>query len=164
MVWGCFAASGPGQLAIIEGKMNFIKTFWRRMLGYLSAIWISPEVGWCIRTTTQNTEVNQQQTGFNRSLTSTRLRCCGMISSEQFTPDIARILLNWNSFVRGMVQNSSWQAVQVWSTTTENGLVEIIAAKGGSTKGSHTFSKLQCECIHGAFNKDLTIIMFVLLV
>ena len=23
MVWGCFAASGPGQLAIISGKMNF---------------------------------------------------------------------------------------------------------------------------------------------
>lgn len=22
MVWGCFAASGPGQLAIINGKMN----------------------------------------------------------------------------------------------------------------------------------------------
>ena len=22
MVWGCFAASGPGQLAIIDGKMN----------------------------------------------------------------------------------------------------------------------------------------------
>jgi hypothetical protein len=21
MVWGCFAASGPGQLAIIDGKM-----------------------------------------------------------------------------------------------------------------------------------------------
>ena len=22
MVWGCFAASGPGQLAIIDGKLN----------------------------------------------------------------------------------------------------------------------------------------------
>jgi hypothetical protein len=22
MVWGCYAASGPGQLAIIDGKMN----------------------------------------------------------------------------------------------------------------------------------------------
>ena len=22
MVWGCFTASGPGQLAIIDGKMN----------------------------------------------------------------------------------------------------------------------------------------------
>jgi hypothetical protein len=22
MVWSCFAASGPGQLAIIDGKMN----------------------------------------------------------------------------------------------------------------------------------------------
>ena len=22
MVWGCFAASGPGQLAVIDGKMN----------------------------------------------------------------------------------------------------------------------------------------------
>ena len=23
MVWGCFAASGPGQLAIFKGKINF---------------------------------------------------------------------------------------------------------------------------------------------
>uniref|UniRef100_A0A8C9ZUJ5 Transposase n=1 Tax=Sander lucioperca TaxID=283035 RepID=A0A8C9ZUJ5_SANLU len=23
MIWACFAASGPGQLGIIEGKMNF---------------------------------------------------------------------------------------------------------------------------------------------
>jgi hypothetical protein len=39
MVWGCFAASGPGQFAIIDGKMNSqeFKTFWSRMLGSLSA-------------------------------------------------------------------------------------------------------------------------------
>uniref|UniRef100_A0A8C5WC64 Uncharacterized protein n=1 Tax=Leptobrachium leishanense TaxID=445787 RepID=A0A8C5WC64_9ANUR len=23
MVWGCFAASGPGQIVVIDGKMNF---------------------------------------------------------------------------------------------------------------------------------------------
>ena len=45
---------------------KFIKTFCRRMLGYLSANWSSRQVGWCNRTTTQNTEVNQQQNGFNR--------------------------------------------------------------------------------------------------
>ena len=37
-------------------------------------------------------------------------------------------------------------------------LVEVIAAKGGSTsyyKGSHTFSTLHCECLHGVFNEDM---------
>ena len=46
---------------------RFINTFCRRMSGYLSANWNSTEVGWCNRTTTENTEVNQQQNGFNRS-------------------------------------------------------------------------------------------------
>ena len=27
MVWSCFAASGPGQLAIIDGKMNLSRHF-----------------------------------------------------------------------------------------------------------------------------------------
>ena len=45
---------------------KFIKTFCTRMLDYLSAKWSSTEVGWCNRTMTQNTEVNQQQNSFNR--------------------------------------------------------------------------------------------------
>jgi hypothetical protein len=55
MVWGCFAASGPGQL---------IKTFCRIMYSYLSTeIKVQQKLG---DATTQKTEVNQQQNGFNR--------------------------------------------------------------------------------------------------
>jgi hypothetical protein len=48
-------------------------------------------------------------------------------------------------------------------------LVEVIAAKGGSTsyksKGLHTFPTLHCECLHGDFNKDMkSLIVCVLLV
>jgi hypothetical protein len=36
----------------------------------------------------------KEQNGLNRrKYASTRLRCCGMTSREQFTPDIPRILL-----------------------------------------------------------------------
>ena len=56
----------------------------------------------------KNTEVKQQNdrrkytfwSGQVRVLTSTRFRCCGMASREQFTPDIPIIFLNWNSFVK----------------------------------------------------------------
>ena len=55
--------------------------------------WISTEVGWCNRTTTQITEVNQQQNGFNRRkyafwsgpvrvLTTRFLKNCGMTSTS----------------------------------------------------------------------------------
>ena len=75
---------------------KFIKTFCRRLLGYLSANWSSTEVGWCNRTTIQNTDVNQQQNGFNRRkyafwsgpvrvLTSTGQRCCCMTSRAVHT-------------------------------------------------------------------------------
>ena len=75
---------------------NCIKTFCRKT-DHLSANWSSTEDGWCNRTTTQSIKVNQQQNGLNRRkytfwsgpvrvLTSTRLRCCGMTSREQFTP------------------------------------------------------------------------------
>ena len=169
MVWGCFAASGPGQLANVDGKMNS-QVFCRRMLGYLSAKWSSTEVGWRNRTTTQNTELNQQQNGLNRRkyafwsgpvrvLTSTWLRCCGITSREKFTPDIPRILLNWNSFGKRNGPKFLLTVVQVWSTTTENIWLRLLLPNEGQpvikSKGSHTFPTLHCECLHGVFNKDM---------
>ena len=102
MVWGCFAASGPGQLAIINGKMisqvylqenvrlSVLQFHLNRSLGMQQEI---------------DPEVNQQQDGFNRIksafwsgpvrvLTSTRLRCCGMTSSEQFTPSLCSCIVH----------------------------------------------------------------------
>lgn len=41
MIWGFFAASGPGQFAIVQGKTNFqhnfIKVSHKVMSGWLSA-------------------------------------------------------------------------------------------------------------------------------
>ena len=103
-----------------------------------------------------------------RVLTSTQLRCCGMTSREQFTPDIPRILLNWNSFVKRNGPKFLLTVVQVWSTTTENIWLRLLLPKEGQpvikSKGSHTFPTLHCECLHSVFNKDMKTIVCVLLV
>jgi hypothetical protein len=137
------------------------------MLGYLSTNWNSTEVGWRNRTTNQNTEVHQQQNGFNRRkyafwsgpvrvLTSTRLRCCGMTSREQFTPDIPRVLL---TFVKRNGPKFLLTVVQVWYTTTENVWLRLLLSKEGQpvikSKGSHTFPTLHYDCLHCVFNKDM---------
>uniref|UniRef100_A0A0E9WS07 Uncharacterized protein n=1 Tax=Anguilla anguilla TaxID=7936 RepID=A0A0E9WS07_ANGAN len=36
-VWGCFAASGPGQLAIIEGNHQFCSSCTRKFLRRMSS-------------------------------------------------------------------------------------------------------------------------------
>ena len=106
-------------LSTEKGIPKFVKTFCRTMLAYLFANWSSTEVVWCNRTTTQNTEVNQQQNGFNRRkyaswsgpvrvLTSTWLRCCGMTSRAVHTRHHKNIAELKQFCKRGMVQNASW--------------------------------------------------------
>jgi hypothetical protein len=134
------------------------------MLGYLSTNWNSTEVGWCNRTTTQNTEINQQQNGFNRRkyafwsgpvsvLTSTWLRCCGMTSRAVHT----RHPKNIAKLRRGMVQNSSWPLCRS-DPQLQKALLRLLLPKEGQpvikSKGSHTFSSLHCECLHSVF-KDM---------
>jgi hypothetical protein len=49
--------------------------------------------------------------------------------------------------------------VQVWSATTENVWLRLLLPKEGQpvnkSKGSHTFSTLHCECLHGVLKKDM---------
>ena len=157
-------------LSLVEKWIpEFIKTFCRKTEDHLSTNWSSTEDGWCNRTVTQSTEVNQQQNGFNRRkyafwsgpvrvLTSTRLRCCGMTSRERFKPDIPRILLNWNSFVK---RNGPkfLTIVQGWYATTGNVWLRLLLPKEGQpvikSKDLHTFSILHCECFHVVFNKNM---------
>ena len=92
-------------------------------------------------------------------LTSTRLRCCSMIARERFTPDIPRILWNWNSFVKRSGAKFLLTIVRVWSATTENVWLRLLLPKEGQSviksKSSHTFSTLHCECLQGVINKDM---------
>lgn len=45
MVWGCFAASGPGWIAVADRKIN--------SKIYQNSFWENLRPGWCSRTTTQ---------------------------------------------------------------------------------------------------------------
>jgi hypothetical protein len=57
-----------------------------------------------------------------------------MASRERFTPDIPRILLNWNSFSKFLLT-----VVRVSSATTENGWLRLLLPKEGQpvSKGVH---------------------------
>ena len=60
MVWGCFAACGPGQLAIIDRKMNsqvYHEIQQENVVYLMKQIEGQQKLG---DTTTKNTEVNQQ--------------------------------------------------------------------------------------------------------
>ena len=81
---------------------------------------------------------DQQQNGYNRRkhafwsgpvLTSNPIE---MTSREQYTPDIPRILLNWNSFVKRNGPKFLLTVVQVWYATTENVWL-LLLPKGGQT-------------------------------
>jgi hypothetical protein len=78
---------------------------------------------------------------------------------ERFTPDIQRLLLNWNSFVKRNGPKFHLTVVQDWSATTENIWLRLLLPKEGQpvikSKGSHTFPTLHCEGLHSVFNKDM---------
>ena len=107
------------------------------------------------KSTTENTPSGVAQS----VLTSSRLRCCVMTSKEQFTPDIPRTLWNWNNFVKRNYPKFFLTVVQVWSAITENVWLRLLLPKEGQpvikSKGSHTFSNLHCEWIHGVINKEM---------
>ena len=106
-----------------------------------------------------STEENTPSRVAQSELTSTRLRCCGLTSREQFIPEIPRILLNWNSFINRNGPKSLLTVVQVWSATTENVWLRLLLPKEGQavikSKASPTFPTLHCECLYGVFNKDM---------
>jgi hypothetical protein len=68
-------------------------------------------------------------------------------------------LWNWNRFVKRNRPKFPQTVVQVWYPTTENIWLRLLLPKEGlpviKSKGSHTFSNLHCECLHGVFNKDM---------
>uniref|UniRef100_A0A8C5R032 Transposase n=1 Tax=Leptobrachium leishanense TaxID=445787 RepID=A0A8C5R032_9ANUR len=106
MVWGCFAASGPGRIVVIDGKMN------SRVYQDILQENIRPSVrqlklrrGWVmqqdndLKHTSNSTKEWLQQNKIHllewpsQSPDLNRLKCCGMTLRERFTPDIPRILL-----------------------------------------------------------------------
>ncbi len=65
MVWGCFAASGPGWLAIIDGTMNSAlnRKSWRRMSGCQFVTSSSSALELCSRTMIPNTPASPPLNG-----------------------------------------------------------------------------------------------------
>ena len=164
MVWGCFAASGPGQFAIINGKMNSqvyqdifqenVRLSVRQLK--LNRSWVMQQDNNPKHTSKATTEWLQQK---KICLLEWSLRCCGMTSREHFTPDIPRILLNWNSFVKSNSPKFLLTVVHVCSATAENTWLRLLLPKKGQpvikSKGSHPVYTLYCECLHSVFNKDM---------
>lgn len=120
LVWGCFTASGPGQLVIIIENINS-QVLWR-MLSHLSGNW-------------SRTWVMQQEKEkiYNRMATGEKSRPSWVARSElwphldwdalvreQFTPDITRISLNRKAFVKKNGAEFLLIFVQVWSAITGN--------------------------------------------
>ena len=66
-----------------------------------------------------------------------------MPSREQFLPDLPRILLHWNWFVKRSSPKFLLTVVQVWSATTENVWLRLLLPKECQlvfkSKGSHSF-------------------------
>jgi hypothetical protein len=78
----------------------------RRMLSYLSANGSSTEVGWCNRTMTKNTEVNQQQNGFNTpsGVAPSESWPSGVAPSETWPSGVAPS----ESWPSGVAQSETW--------------------------------------------------------
>ena len=103
MVWGCFTASGPGQLAIIDGKTNSqvyqdilqenVRLSVRQLK--LNRSWVKQRDNDPKHRSKSTTEwLHQKKMRLKSPDLNPNLRCCGMTSRERFTPDIPRILLN----------------------------------------------------------------------
>ena len=110
MVWGCFAASGPGRLAVMNGTMNsavYQKT-WRWISGHLFVTTSWSELGFCSKTMIQNTPASPPLNGWRKTkwrlwsglvkvLTWILLRCCGMTIKRQFMLENPPLWLNYNN-------------------------------------------------------------------
>ncbi len=114
MVWGCFAASGPGRLAVINGTMNsavyqkILKDNVRQCL-FVTSSW--SELGFCSRTMIQNTPANPPLNGWRKTkwrlwsglvkvLTWILLRCCGMTLKRRFMLENPPMWLNYKNSAR----------------------------------------------------------------
>ncbi len=73
MAWGCFAASGPGWLAIIDGTMNSawilhsIRKSWSRMSGHQFVTSSSSALGICSKTMIPNTPASPPLNGSRKT-------------------------------------------------------------------------------------------------
>ncbi len=109
MVWGCFAASGPGRLAVINGTMN--SAVYQKILKdnvrpsvrdlKLKRTWV------LIQNTPANPPLNGWRktkwrlwSGLVKVLTWILLRCCGMTLKRRFMLENPPMWLNYNNSVK----------------------------------------------------------------
>ncbi len=112
MVWGCFAASGPGRFAVINGTMN--SAVYQKILKdnvrpsvrdlKLKRTWVLQQD----KTHQQNTPANPPLNGWRKTkwrlwsglvkvLAWILLRCCGMTFKRRFMLENPPMWLNYNN-------------------------------------------------------------------
>ncbi len=97
--WG-FTASGSGQLTFIDRKMTsqVYQVILQQDLSSTGTQKLSGSTGQWSKSRTKSTI--KYPIWYDPVLTSTWLACFGKTSREWFTPDIPKILLNWNDCVK----------------------------------------------------------------
>lgn len=146
MVWGCFAASGPGRIVVIDGKMN------SRVYQDILQENVRPSVrqlklrrGWVMQ---QDNDPKHTSNSTKQWLQQHRIR---LLEWPSQSPDLNPIEMLWHDLKRAIhtrhpknIATLKKFCEEEWSKITPDRcaglicnyrkrLVEVIAAKGGST-------------------------------
>uniref|UniRef100_A0A8C1UCV8 Transposase Tc1-like domain-containing protein n=1 Tax=Cyprinus carpio TaxID=7962 RepID=A0A8C1UCV8_CYPCA len=101
MVWGCYAASGPGQLAIIDGIMN--STLFQKILK-LKRTWVMQQDNDLKHTSKSTSEWLKKNKikdlEWIKNQTKIQLRCCGMTLNSPFMLVNPPMWLNLKQFCK----------------------------------------------------------------
>ena len=146
MVWGCFAASGPGQLAIIDGKMN--SQVYQDILQEnvrLSVCQLKLNRSWVMQ---QDNDPKHRSKSTTEWLQQKKIR---LLEWPSQSPDLNPIEMLWHDLKRAVHTRHPKNIAELkqfckeeWSKIPPDRcaglirnyrkrLVEVIAAKGGST-------------------------------
>ena len=138
MVWGCFAASGPGRIAIIEGKMNS-QVYQDILQGNLrpSVHQLKLNRRWVLQ---QYNDPKHSSKSTTEWLKQSKIH---LLEWPSQSPDLNTIEMLWHDLKKA-IHTRHPKNIEEWSRIAPDRcarlicnyrirLVEVIAAKGGST-------------------------------